>query len=278
MNLTTGDLEALAKLRIPAELLELADVLRVTNSEARELYGIRGSGDMAGIAFQYFDLTSMNNGRRRHYVRIRRDNPEIEHGKVQKKYVAPYGDRKHFYFPPSPELFADAAIPIILVEAEKSCLALTAWSERIGRKYLPLAMGGCWGWRGQIGTKETPGGERVPESGAIRDLNICRDGRQTFVLLDANCTTNPQVLAARTALVRQLRKQSADVHVLDLPSGEDVGPDDDIALRGDEAMTRLLDGAADGEKILNDLETFLRRFVIMTDAQFTAVALWIIHT
>jgi hypothetical protein len=86
------------------------------------------------------------------------------------------------------------------------------------------------------------------------------------------------VLAARTALVRQLRKQSADVHVLDLPSGEDVGPDDEIAHRCDEAMTRLLDGAADGEKILNDLETFLRRFVIMTDAQFTAVALWIIHT
>jgi hypothetical protein len=50
------------------------------------------------------------------------------------------------------------------------------------------------------------------------------------------------VRAARSALVRQLLKQKADVHVLDLPVSEGVnGPDDFIGLFGDEVMGRLLD-------------------------------------
>ena len=244
--LTQADVERFAKLRIPPELLERAGVRRVTDHEAREEYGIRGSGDMAGISFPYYDPLTMANGRRRHYVRIRRDHPEFEDGRVIKKYVAPYGDRKHLYFPPTPEIFADVSVPVALVEAEKSVLALTAWCERTGRKLLPLALGGCWGWRGQTGTKETATGERVPETGAIRDLNICRDGRKTYVLLDANCATNPKVQQARAALVRQLRKQGADVAILDLPANDGInGPDDYIGVTGDEAMTQLFDAAAD---------------------------------
>ena len=38
------------------------------------------------------------------------------------------------YFPPSPEMVNDKTVPIVLVEAEKSVLALTAWSERTGRE------------------------------------------------------------------------------------------------------------------------------------------------
>src|SRR5437773_4877814 len=138
MNLRDADLKVCQRLSIPVELIQRAGVERVTDREAREQYGIRGSGDMAGIAFPYFDPESMSNGRRRHYARIRRDFPEIESGKVKKKYVAPYGDRKHFYFPPSPDLFADVTVPVVLVEAEKSVLALTAWSERTGRQILAL--------------------------------------------------------------------------------------------------------------------------------------------
>jgi Protein of unknown function (DUF3631) len=278
-NLTAVDLEVFAKLRIPSELLELAGIARVTDREARETYGISGGGDMSGIAFPYFDPESMSNGRRRTYVRIRRDHPELEDGKLKKKYVAPYGDRKRFYFPPTPELFANATVPIVLVEAEKSSLAMTAWAERTGRTILPLAMGGCYGWIGKTGIKETPTGERVPETGAIRDLNICREGRSTYVLLDANCAINPKVLAARTQLVRQLRRQGADVRVLDLPAGDGVnGPDEYIGVMGDDAMTQLFEGAAEGATILNDVQSFLRRFVILSSAQSAATALWVAHT
>src|SRR5437879_3619461 len=164
MNLRPSDIAMFGKLRVPPELLERAGIVRVTDREAREHYGIRGSGDMSGIAFQYFEPSTMSNGRRRWYVRIRRDHPEIEDGKQKKKYVAPYGDRKHLYFPPTPESFADVNVPIVLVEAEKSALALTALAKRTGKKMLPLAMGGCWGWRGQVGIKITATGKRVPES------------------------------------------------------------------------------------------------------------------
>src|SRR5207302_5341077 len=135
MNLRPSDIAMFGKLRIPPELLERAGIVRVTDREAREDYGIRGSGDMAGLAYPYFAPQAMANGRHRQYVRIRRDSPEIEDGKEKRKYVAPYGDRKHFYFPPTPEFFFDTSVPIVLVEAEKSALAITAWSE-IGRAHV----------------------------------------------------------------------------------------------------------------------------------------------
>jgi uncharacterized protein DUF3631/uncharacterized protein DUF3854 len=279
VNLQASDLEMFARLRIPIELLERASIARVTDREAREDYGIRGGGDMAGVAFPYFDPETMSNGRRRNYVRIRRDFPEHEDGRPKKKYVAPYGDRKHLYFPPTPELFPDVTIPIVLVEAEKSALALTAWAGRVGRKILPLAIGGCYGWRGKVGIKETATGERVPDHDAIPDLNICRDGRKTYVLLDANCGSNPKVQQARAALVRQLRKQGAAVAILDLPSGDGInGPDDHIGVMGDEAMTALFEGAGEGENVLNEIVSFLRRYVILSEAQAAAIALWCAHT
>ena len=245
-NLHEADLAMFRRLGIPPELLAAADVRRVTDAEARKEYGIRGGGDMAGIAFPYWEPSSMANGRRRWYVRIRRDHPDIEDGKEKKKYIAPYGDRKHLYFPPRPELFADISVPIVLVESEKAALALTAWAERNGRKMLALGLGGCWGWRGRVGITDTATGERVPEHDAIPDLNICRAGRKTFVLLDSNSRSNPLVQAAGAALVRQLRKQGAYVTTLDLPASDGVnGPDDYIGAYGDEPMASIVDGCCD---------------------------------
>ena len=150
---------------------------------------------------------------------------------------------------------------------------------RTGRKILPLAMGGAYGWIGKTGIKETASGERVSETGAIPDLNICRDGRVTYVLLDSNCGLNQQVLGARDQLARQLRKQAAEVQILDLPANPGVnGPDDYIGVMGDEAMGRLFDCAMEGAKILDDIRSFLWRFVILSPAQAAAIALWVCHT
>lgn len=238
--LTHHDLATFTALGITEDLLIRAGIERVSDAEAREKYGIRGGGDMAGISFPYFDPVTMTNGRRRWTARIRRDHPELEDGKPHKKYVAPYGDRRHLYFPPTPQWFADSSIPIILVEAEKSALALTALAERSGEKFLALAMGGCYGWRGKIGIKQTATGESVPEHGAIPDLNICRDRRTTYVLLDLNVVSNPHVLEARRSIVKQLRAQAADVKTLELPEGAWNGPDDYIAANGDAAMLSLI--------------------------------------
>jgi hypothetical protein len=277
--LTSADLEMFARLRIPGEIIALAGIERVTDVEAREKYGIMGAGDMAGIAFPYWNPATLANGeRRRNYVRVRRDRPEIEDGKPQKKYVAPYGDRKHLYFPPAPELFADVSVPIVLAEAEKSALALLAWAERTGRKLLPIGLGGCWGWRGRVGKVDTADGQRVDEVGALPDLNICRDSRVTYILLDSNCATNPKVQHARAALCRQLRKQRAAVRVLDLPPGDGVnGPDDLLAIRGDQAMVEIIDGWIDGAKLLDDLVTYYRKYVRVGEDEYSVLASWVLH-
>jgi hypothetical protein len=237
-TLTHADLEMFRRLRIDTELLARARVNRVTDQEARQEFGLNGTGDNAGIVFPYVDAEGI-----RRTCRLRRDNPDIEAGKSVRKYLAPYGDRRHLYVVPGDHaLGRDPAVPIVVVEAEKSALALRAWANRTGRQLLPLATGGCWAWRGRIGKVENSKGKRVDELGPLPELGICRDGRKVFVLLDANCTTNPVVGRARNALVRQLLMQKANAHVLDLPALEGVnGPDDYIGLYGDDAMARLLD-------------------------------------
>jgi len=71
-----------------------------------------------------------------------------------------YGDRRHFFFARGSEsLCSDRAVPAVLVEAEKSALAIWAWSQRTGKPVFPIAMGGCWGWRGRVGRLRTA--ERV---------------------------------------------------------------------------------------------------------------------
>jgi putative DNA primase/helicase len=234
-----ADLMMFGRFRIPAELLARAGVQRVTDSEARENFGIRGDGNMDGIVFPYFDPFT----RIRLTARLRRDTPEIVDGKPKRKYVCPYGDRRILYFPPgAADLLADPSVPIVLVEAEKSALALTAWAERRKRRMVFVALGGAWGWKAKTGKVSNANGKRIDETGPTPGLQYASIGRTTSVLLDANASTNADVRYARTMLVQQLQKQRADVVALDLPSVPDVnGPDDLIALLGDEAMALIFD-------------------------------------
>lgn len=241
MNLDDLDLSMFQQLGIHEEMLVLACVERVSDREAREKYGITGSGLMSGIVFPYVDP---RDGRRK-TARVRRDNPEIEAGQPKRKYVSAFGDRRHLYFPPGcSEALGDPTIPIILVEAEKSALALTAFAQRVGRECVPVAMGGCWGWRGRVGKVENHRGERVDELGPLPDLECASSGRKVIILLDSNATTNPRVQKAQRALRSQLIKQGANVFIAKLPATAGVnGPDDYIGVAGDDAMASVLDAA-----------------------------------
>ena len=127
----------------------------------------------------------------------------------------------------------------MLVESEKSALAITAWAQRTGIKILPIGLGGCWGWRGRIGKTESITGGRVDVMGPIPDLDVC-DGRTIFVMLDANTRTNSNVQAARNALIEELRKRTCTVKACNLPQIEGVnGPDDFLSARGDDAMSKI---------------------------------------
>jgi hypothetical protein len=242
-NLMSADLAVFSRLGVTAELLAKAHVQRVTDPEAREDFGISGprTSDMSGIVFPYYDIATGA----RVTARVRRDSPEYEDGKEKTKYISAYGDRKHLFFPPgAAEKLRDADTPIVLVEAEKSSLALTAWGERTGINFLAVAMGGCWGWRGRIGKVPNARGERVDEKGAISDFRCC-DGRKVYVLLDANVATNAKVAQARSALVAELQKRKCEVLLCNLPITNGVnGPDDYIGACGDEAMGQVLADAS----------------------------------
>jgi predicted P-loop ATPase len=249
MTLTPSDLAMFAKIRVPPELLHQAKIQRVSDCEAREKLGINGkSGDMAGVLFPYLHVKTGYPVSHR----VRRDHPEIEDGKPRNKYMAGYGDRRHLYFVPGSEaLCEDRTVPAVLVEAEKSALAIWAWSQRTGKRVFAIAMGGCYGWRGRIGITTDEKGERVNETGALPDLDWCKK-RLTYVLLDANCAGNPKVLAARRELAKALGKKGADVRILNLPASEGInGPDDFVGAMGDAALLELFNtgtlAAKDGQ-------------------------------
>jgi hypothetical protein len=241
-NLRERDLAMFGRLGIPTEMLAENGVRRVTDAEARSECGITGtSGDVAGIFYPYYIPAVAY----RVTGRLRRDYPEVdEDGKPKNKYLCPYGDRRHLYFVRgAKEKLADPECEIVLVEAEKSVLAVTAWAQRTRRNLLALGLGGCWGWRGRIGRDVAPDGERVEVRGPLPDMDAC-DGRSVCVMLDANAATNQTVQAARNALVRELRKRGCKVKVCELPQVEGVnGPDDLIAVLGDDALASVIDAA-----------------------------------
>jgi uncharacterized protein (DUF927 family) len=230
------------RFRISPEVLEQAGIVRVTNDQARTDWGMRGPAyaDYSGIIFPYINPDTGA----RWSARLRRDNPEIENGKEKNKYISSWGDHKHFYFPPGArERLQDPETVIVLGEAEKTSLAGEALARRHGRKLLFVAMGGCWGWRGRIGKRENARGVRVDEKGPISDLDFTNE-RKVIVALDADVSRNKKVRDARGDLVREEKRRGCEVHILTLPSDGGVGgPDDYIALRGDEAMLKLIDNA-----------------------------------
>ncbi len=238
-KLTAEDLESFGRLGISPELLELAGVERVSDAEAREKFGIRFDGDLSGLVFPYFISG------RRVTARVRRDHPERNaEGKLENKYISAYGDRRHLYLPPDHELLLeDVHIPLLFVESEKAVLAVTEWSRRVDSKVLPIGCGGCWGWRGVVGIKINPNGAREEEKDALPEVAFAKPGRKCGILFDADAATNPKVARARDAFRRQLQKQGGEVGLIALPVLENVnGPDDFLAICGDEAFRDLLEG------------------------------------
>lgn len=229
--LTKADHDMFVRFRIPAELVAEARIPRVTDKEAREDWYISAppARNLAGLVFPY---PSPEDESKIGTCRLRRDRPEIVNGKPKNKYMAPAGGPRCLYRPPgAAEKLRNANTAIVLVEAEKSALALTAWADRNKRDILlPLAMGGCWGWSQ----------DKAPMS----DLEVCRR-RRIYVFLDANAATSVNVQKACTALTQALHSMGCEVLVADMPQIDGVnGPDDLLATEsGDSGMTEVLNNA-----------------------------------
>ena len=247
LMLRTEHAETLARLHITNEILEAAGVRSVTDIEARETLGLKGDADLAGILFPYLSPIT----RERIGGRIRLDHPLPDGA----KYVSEPGCR-HLFFPPCrKELLVDTSMSVVVVEAEKSALAITALAERTGRKFLVIAIGGCWGWKRKTGNLALPDGGTEPETGPSPDLDmVVWQGRSAILAFDSNAQTNPKVQHARRALAKELSQRGARVLVAEVPHVEGVnGPDDLIAVSGDGAMLSILDSAP-------AIESFSRSF------------------
>jgi hypothetical protein len=156
--------------------------------------------------------------------RVRRDYPELgTDGKPRAKYVGP-PDLHHLYFAPGVgTLLTDPSVSVVIVEAEKSVLALTAGAARANRRLLAIGTGGCWGWRGRIGKTTDASGARVDEKGALPDLDrVTWPDRDVVILFDANAATNGSVQAARRALAKDLGGRGARVRLAELPVEDGV--------------------------------------------------------
>ena len=240
-----ADVAAHEALGITAVMLERMQICRVTDHEAREKLALQGrSGRLDGILYPYFDP-------QQHRIvtyRLRRDHPEFEHGKPKNKYLSAWGNHRHLYFGcDDAQALADATIPALLMESEKSTLAVRCGAERLGRPVLPIGLGGCWGWRGRIGIVETPNGGHSDEVGPLPDLaRITWTNREAVLIFDANASSNENVQAARRALGLELARRGAQLRVLDLLPEEGMnGPDDYIGRHGAEQFFAVLDRAPD---------------------------------
>jgi hypothetical protein len=165
-------------------------------------------------------------------------------GKVERKYLSPKNDPHRLYFGPMPwnDYLADVTAPAVIVEAEKSALAVTGVSWRAERPFLVIALGGCWGWRGETGKDVDAKGTRVDVKGAVPDLDkVTWERREVFLAFDSNAASNASVVRARLDLAAELTARGAYVRIVNTPAERGVnGPDDYIGAQGDHAFLGLL--------------------------------------
>lgn len=240
----------LVRFRISNEIMKAACIESVNDTKAREVLGAHGRAgdDLAGILFPYISpVTGERKG-----ARVRLD---AKAASDEAKYLSEASCR-HLFFPPFVKSFLeDRSVPVVIVEAEKSALALMDYSLRSGRKLLPIAIGGCWGWRRSDGKVLTPSGGMKATSGPSPDFELLKlDNRTVVILFDSNALSNKKVQAARGMLARELIGRGSDVLIGDIPEVEGVnGPDDYIAAYGDDGFMNVLISAKQYKAIVATL-------------------------
>src|SRR5262249_35807562 len=93
----------------------------------------------------------------------------------------------------------------------------------------------------QIGITTDENGHRVPEKGAIPDIDsVTWDGRTVRIFYDSNTSTNLMVAAQRRKLAAELERRGAMVYFVDLAPEPGVnGVDDYLALHGLDSFLAL---------------------------------------
>lgn len=153
-------------------------------------------------------------------------------GKKSVKYVQPKGSDPDIYLPPLggvdwAHLAADVSQPLLVTEGELKAACATKHGHPT------IGLGGVWSF--QSGAN---GQELLPALVAFSWV-----GRSVYIVYDSDAATNSKVVQAEEVLAQRLLDRDAVVHIVRLPSQEDIqkcGLDDYIVLYGAEAFTALL--------------------------------------
>jgi hypothetical protein len=215
-SLSTFDVEMFDFFQIQPEE-RAGRVSRVTNEVARldlDICWRDTTVDLAGLAYHYVDPLI----NRRVMSRVRLDHPPMDvTGKVIAKYLSPPNgrSRQHLWFPNgTASLLKDVTVPVVIVEAEKSSMAITSAAHRANRRLLVIACGGCMGWWGRVGKRLAWDGSNVDERGPLPDFYYLDwHKREVIVLFDTNAKDNVNVRRAQRRLAAFLTEQGARVRI-----------------------------------------------------------------
>lgn len=248
--LTDKDYLEFLKLKISREIVDRAGVFRVTRDEAEVNLGVRLDCD-GGVCFPVF-LPALNGNNTTHAVAysVRQDDPIYDaDGKAERKYVTTPGRQYPYVAPVNPEWFPDPTVPVLLSESQKSALALLRWAESHDRRFIPIAINGCYGWRGKTGIEPDADGERKEVKGLNPGLAALCQGHRVYILLDANAATNPHVKHGRAWLAETLLqdKITTDIRILSLPTPVGAvrwnGPDDFLSVTTDADFDEVFESS-----------------------------------
>jgi hypothetical protein len=138
----------LAHYKISDQLIRTVEIHSINDAQAREFVEANGKypdEDLSGFLIPYLDPFT------RDFLggRVRRDRGEP-------KYLTNKGN-KHLYIPPCfrniKEVFEDVSTPAVIVEADKSALAIVDLCFKTARRFLPIAIGGAWAFLRNAGKR-----------------------------------------------------------------------------------------------------------------------------
>lgn len=257
-ELTPNHLAMLGRSFVTPELAKRAQLSIVDEDEGAMIVG---QARKNGRSFRGYKIPFFWPGEAqpREY-QLRRDQPDIERDnkgieKETKKYLMPPGRGNLLYFVPGtdPSLLKDASLPVAITEGAKKALALEHLREVSNFNILPVALIGVWNWKGNVGKTTASNGERVDVKGVIPDLDeITWENRTTYIVFDANASTNSSVEMARQRLSEELAGRGADVRIVEVPVEDGVnGIDDFLGKRANED-----EAARDGLALFNSATPF----------------------
>jgi hypothetical protein len=221
---------------------------------------------------------------------LRPDEPRLNKAGKPLKYETPRGARMVLDVPPGArELVDDPAKPLFVTEGIRKADAA------VNQGLCCIALLGVWCWRG---TNAKGGQVALPDW----ELIALR-GRRVYLVFDSDVTVKPEVQQALTRLGQFLRTRGAEVLVCRLPSGKGGAKmglddffvagncvDDLLATASSDPAVAAEDGeqsvevelepllASAGAAVLDKVAAFIGSYVVLTNVQRDASALWTAHT